>query len=65
VDRLLTEYANLGARGIPADRMSVSAGGDGLKVKIFLKSLLVRRRETGVKLISYEAEILYSTHRGP
>ena len=59
-ERLLEEYANLGARDIPPGKMSVDAEGRGLKVRIYLKSLQVRRRDDDLKLISYEAEILYS-----
>jgi hypothetical protein len=65
VDRLLTEYANLGARDIPAGKMMVDAEGHGLKVRVYLKSLQVRRSGDDVKLNSYEAEILYSLLKAP
>jgi hypothetical protein len=61
---LLAEYANLGAREIPPGKMSVDAEGHGLKVRVFLKSLQVRRRDGDVKLVSYEAEMLYSVASG-
>ncbi|HLF13687.1 MAG TPA: DUF4153 domain-containing protein [Bacteroidota bacterium] len=65
VDRLLEEYANLGARDIPPGKMSVEAADAGMKVRLYLKSLQIRRRDGDVKLISYEAEILYTIRRSP
>jgi hypothetical protein len=59
VDKLLTDYGNANTDKIPAERMAIVAASSTMKVKFFLLSLRVERREGVAKVEWYDGEIAY------
>ena len=61
IDKLMTDYPDMSASNIPADKMMLTGGGQLLKVKIFLRYMKIRREKDIIKALEYSMDILYST----
>lgn len=64
VDKLLADYGNANTDKIPPERMAVVAASQTTKVKLFLTSLRIERREGAAKVVAYDGEIAYKRIRG-
>jgi hypothetical protein len=60
VDTLLRDYGSLGGGAIPPERMSASAAGDHIRLKVFLRRIELREDKGQIKPVAYDAVILYS-----
>jgi hypothetical protein len=58
VDKMLQDYGNTNVSKISAEKMSVSKITAGMKVKVYLRYINLRRAE-GVKIVDYMMDILY------
>ncbi len=58
--RLLEGYSNLGMREVPPREMSVGAESPSMRVRLNLRSLQLHRRGDELKVLSFQADILYS-----
>jgi hypothetical protein len=60
VDTLLRDYGSVAGGGIPPERMSASAAGDHLRLKVLLRRIEFREDKGQIKPVAYDAVILYS-----
>jgi hypothetical protein len=60
VDTLLRDYGSLGGGAIPPERMSASAVGDHIRLKVFLQRIEFREDGGQIRPVAYDAVILYS-----
>jgi len=58
--KLLAEYANEGVGNVPAEKLTLSGMTAGLRVKVFLRGLQVRRRGDNIEIGSLSADVAYS-----
>jgi hypothetical protein len=64
VDSLLIAYANMSAHDVDPEKLSVAGESAGMRVKVYLPRITVEKGDGGPKVLSYEAEILYSFQSG-
>ncbi len=60
VDKLLKDYGSLGGGVFPPERMSASAVGDQIRLKVFLQKIQFREDKGQIRPVAYDAVILYS-----
>jgi len=63
VEKLLADYGNANTDKIPPERMAIVAASQRTKVKLFLSSLRIERKEGTAKVVAYDGEIAYKTVR--
>jgi hypothetical protein len=62
VEKLVEEYGGGNSDRIPPGKMTVDGVADSLKVRVCLWNVRVQRQGGGSKVLSYEADILFTSH---
>jgi hypothetical protein len=63
IGRLLKEYPDISVNDLPPEKLTLSADGTGLKLKIYFRYLWLRRENERIKPSSYGVDILYGMGR--
>ena len=61
VDKLVEEYGSGNSAMIPPGKMVADGVGDSLKIRVCLWDVHVQHQEGGSKILSYEADILFTS----
>ncbi len=59
-ERLYKEYGNATINNLAPEKLSLSASNEFLKVKLYLQRLQLRKEGEKVRLLNYDADILYT-----
>jgi hypothetical protein len=63
IDSLLVEYGNMSAHELAQEKLSIEGRSPGVAIRVYFPRMTIEKTDKGPKLLSYEAEILYSVRR--